>query len=108
MVAATFPPMLGPAGAIVSQAQYQVRGGLLGALMPPGKPTRRSAGGDHTRKAVPLLIGWEAVETAALWKGGGTAVEFPPPFHRAWKTLRQRRSEFPTVPTASATGHINF
>jgi hypothetical protein len=77
MVAATFPPMLGPAGAIVSQAQYQVRGGLLEALMPPGKPTRRSAGGDHTRKAVPLLIGWEAVETAALWKGGGTQQQSP-------------------------------
>ena len=54
----------------------------------------------------PLCSIWEAMETAALWKGGGKPNNrFPPPFHRAWKTLRPKRSEFPTVPTASATGY---
>jgi hypothetical protein len=47
------------------------------------------------------------VETAALWK----AVEksngdFPTAFHRAWKTLRRKGSEFPTVPTASTAGFV--
>ena len=52
------------------------------------------------------IIYLEAMETAALWKGVEKPNNnFPPPFHRAWKTLRPKRSEFPTVPTASATGY---
>ena len=41
--------------------------------------------------------------TAALWKAVEESTDdFPTAFHRAWKTLRQKRSEFSTVPTASA------
>jgi hypothetical protein len=48
-----------------------------------------------------------------LWKlprhgnRGKIKRRFSPCSHSAWKTLRQKRSEFPTVPTASAANPLN-
>ena len=47
-----------------------------------------------------------------LWKlppggnGGKIKKPFSPRFHRAWKTLRRKHSEFPTVSTAAATSPL--
>ena len=42
----------------------------------------------------------------AVERVGEIQKQFPHPFHRAWKTLRPQRYEFPTVPTVSAAGFI--
>src|SRR5262249_27220912 len=50
------------------------------------------------------------VETDALWKRwkNRKAKTFSHRFHSAWKTLRQKRSEFPTVPTGPTTAAIHL
>ena len=49
-------------------------------------------------------IDLEAMETAALWNGVEKPNNrFPPPFHRAWKTLRPKTLRVSHSSTASAT-----
>jgi hypothetical protein len=50
------------------------------------------------------------VETDALWKPwkNRRAQEIFPPFPQRWKTLRKKRSEFPTVPTGPTTVAIHL
>jgi hypothetical protein len=52
------------------------------------------------------IIYLEAMETAALWEGVEKLNNsFPPPSHKAWKTLHPKHSEFSPVPTASTTDY---
>ena len=65
-------------------------------------------GYDRLEEANSVQGGARAVETAAPWKRWKNRRRFSPRSHRAWKTLRLKRSEFPTVPTASAAGDKNI
>ena len=52
------------------------------------------------------MIHLEAMEAAALWDGGAILNNrFSPPFTGLVHSPPQKRAEFPTVPTASATGY---
>ena len=48
------------------------------------------------------------METAARWKPWKNKRPFFHRFPQAWKTLRPKHSEFPTVPTASAAALMNI
>jgi len=52
-------------------------------------------------------VGWQLWKRPRHGNRGKIKRRFSPGSHRAWKTLRQKRSEFPTVPTASAASPLN-